>query len=105
MTGPSAKAATARCAGAIPGLFPVVDVFDTVVDVVEREYGEYGAKDFVGEQRVPYLPIDPKDVGREYESDVIRINSQSGKGGFAFLLKPVSYTHLDVYKRQGYHNA
>ena len=36
---------------------------------------------------VPYLPIDPKDVGREYESDVIRINSVSGKGGVAFVLK------------------
>lgn len=36
---------------------------------------------------VPYLPIDPKDLGREYESDVIRINSQSGKGGVAFILK------------------
>ena len=36
---------------------------------------------------VPYLPIDPKDIGREYESDVIRINSQSGKGGVAFILK------------------
>ena len=36
---------------------------------------------------VPYLPIDPRDVGREYESDVIRINSQSGKGGVAFILK------------------
>lgn len=36
---------------------------------------------------VPYLPIDPKDVGREYESDIIRINSQSGKGGVAFILK------------------
>lgn len=36
---------------------------------------------------VPYLPIDPEDVGREYESDVIRINSQSGKGGVAFILK------------------
>ena len=36
---------------------------------------------------VPYLPIDPRDVGREYESDVIRINSQSGKGGIAFILK------------------
>ncbi len=35
---------------------------------------------------VPYLPIDPKDVGREYESDVIRINSQSGKGGIAYIL-------------------
>ena len=36
---------------------------------------------------VPYLPIDPKDVGRAYESDVIRINSQSGKGGVNYILK------------------
>ena len=36
---------------------------------------------------IPYLPIDPSDVGREYESDVIRINSVSGKGGVAFVLK------------------
>lgn len=36
---------------------------------------------------VPYLPIDPKDVGREYESDVIRINSQSGKGGVGYVLQ------------------
>ena len=36
---------------------------------------------------VPYLPIDPNDVGREYESDVIRINSQSGKGGIGYLLE------------------
>jgi 2-isopropylmalate synthase len=35
---------------------------------------------------VPYLPIDPKDVGRNYEA-VIRVNSQSGKGGVAYLLK------------------
>ena len=40
-----------------------------------------------GKWTVPYLPIDPKDLGREYESDVIRINSQSGKGGVAFVLK------------------
>lgn len=42
-----------------------------------------------GEKRwtVPYLPIDPKDVGRTYDSDVIRINSQSGKGGVAYVLK------------------
>ena len=33
------------------------------------------------------LPIDPKDVGREYDSDVIRINSQSGKGGVNYILK------------------
>lgn len=36
---------------------------------------------------VPYLPIDPMDVGRTYDSDVIRINSQSGKGGIAYMLK------------------
>lgn len=36
---------------------------------------------------VPYLPIDPKDVGRNYEADVIRINSQSGKGGVNYILK------------------
>ena len=36
---------------------------------------------------VPYLPIDPQDVGREYQTDVIRINSQSGKGGIGYLLE------------------
>ena len=36
---------------------------------------------------VPYLPIDPMDVGRTYEADVIRINSQSGKGGIGYLLQ------------------
>ena len=36
---------------------------------------------------VPYLPVDPKDVGREYESDVIRINSQSGKGGVGYVMQ------------------
>lgn len=35
---------------------------------------------------VPYLPIDPADVGREYETDVIRINSQSGKGGVGYIM-------------------
>jgi len=36
---------------------------------------------------VPYLPIDPKDIGRSYDADVIRINSQSGKGGVGFILE------------------
>lgn len=36
---------------------------------------------------VPYLPIDPEDVGREYEGSVIRINSQSGKGGVGFIME------------------
>lgn len=47
-----------------------------------RKEGRSGAR-----WDVPYLPIDPADVGREYESDVIRINSVSGKGGVAFVLK------------------
>ena len=36
---------------------------------------------------VPYLPIDPRDLGRVYETDVIRINSQSGKGGISYILE------------------
>ena len=36
---------------------------------------------------VPYLLIDPKDIGREYEGDIIRINSQSGKGGIGYILE------------------
>jgi 2-isopropylmalate synthase len=45
---------------------------------------------------VPYLPIDPKDVGRSYEA-VIRVNSQSGKGGVAYVMK--SEHHLDLPRR------
>jgi 2-isopropylmalate synthase len=45
---------------------------------------------------VPYLPIDPKDVGRSYEA-VIRVNSQSGKGGVAYVLK--NEHHLDLPRR------
>ena len=36
---------------------------------------------------VPYIPIDPKDIGRTYDADVIRVNSQSGKGGIGYLLE------------------
>ena len=46
---------------------------------------------------VPYLPIDPKDVGRSYEA-VIRVNSQSGKGGVAYVLR--SEHGLDLPRRQ-----
>ncbi len=45
---------------------------------------------------VPYLPIDPKDVGRSYEA-VIRVNSQSGKGGIAYMMK--NEHHLDLPRR------
>ena len=44
-------------------------------------------KDKNAKWTVPYLPIDPVDVGRTYDSDVIRINSQSGKGGISYILK------------------
>ena len=45
---------------------------------------------------VPYLPIDPKDIGRSYEA-IIRVNSQSGKGGMAYLLK--ANHNLDLPKK------
>jgi len=45
---------------------------------------------------VPYIPIDPVDVGRSYE-DVVRVNSQSGKGGVAYLLK--AEHNLDLPRR------
>ncbi|NIY65329.1 2-isopropylmalate synthase [Streptomyces malaysiensis] len=48
------------------------------------------------EWAVPYLPIDPKDVGRSYEA-VIRVNSQSGKGGIAYVLK--NDHNLDLPRR------
>ncbi len=51
-----------------------VDAREHGVDVSDHTWG------------VPYLPIDPKDVGRSYEA-VIRVNSQSGKGGVAYVLK------------------
>ena len=54
---------------------------------------------------VPYLPIDPKDVGREYETDVIRINSPSGKGGIGYLLEHQFGYVLPAQMREdvGYH--
>ena len=54
---------------------------------------------------VPYLPIDPSDVGRVYEADVIRINSQSGKGGIGYILE-TQYKHVLPPKMRevfGYH--
>jgi len=55
-------------------------------DALEAEAAAAGHP--IGEHTwgVPYLPIDPKDVGRSYEA-VIRVNSQSGKGGIAYVLK------------------
>ena len=54
---------------------------------------------------VPYLPIDPADVGRVYEADVIRINSQSGKGGIGYILETQFKLVLPPKMREtfGYH--
>ena len=54
---------------------------------------------------VPYLPIDPSDVGRVYETDVIRINSQSGKGGIGYIME-TQFNHVMPPKMReafGYH--
>ncbi len=48
---------------------------------------KYRAKKNLKEWNVPYIPIDPKDIGRTYDADVIRVNSQSGKGGIGYLLE------------------
>ena len=63
---------------------------------LERDASAAGraANDFTW--AVPYLPIDPKDIGRSYES-VVRVNSQSGKGGVAYIMK--SEHQLDLPRR------
>ncbi len=48
---------------------------------------EWREKKHLDKWTVPYLPIDPHDVGRQYDADVIRINSQSGKGGVGYILQ------------------
>lgn len=47
----------------------------------------YRAKNKLHEWSVPYIPIDPKDIGRTYDADIIRVNSQSGKGGIGYILE------------------
>ncbi|MBQ9121669.1 MAG: 2-isopropylmalate synthase, partial [Clostridia bacterium] len=48
---------------------------------------KYRSKNGLHQWNVPYIPIDPKDIGRTYDADVIRVNSQSGKGGIGYLLE------------------
>ncbi len=48
---------------------------------------KYRTKNKLHEWSVPYIPIDPTDIGRTYDADVIRVNSQSGKGGIGYLLE------------------
>ncbi|MBQ1332213.1 MAG: 2-isopropylmalate synthase [Lachnospiraceae bacterium] len=49
---------------------------------------------------VPYLPINPKDIGRNYDADVIRINSQSGKGGVGYILERNFGLHIPKEMRE-----
>jgi len=72
------------------------DAINKGLDALRNEADRAGSAldDFPWE--VPYLPIDPKDVGRTYEA-VIRVNSQSGKGGVAYIMK--SEHQLDLPRR------
>ncbi|WP_329457975.1 2-isopropylmalate synthase [Streptomyces sp. NBC_01497] len=65
-------------------------------DALEADAAAQGVTVDRMQWNVPYLPIDPKDVGRSYEA-VIRVNSQSGKGGIAYVLK--NEHHLDLPRR------
>lgn len=66
-------------------------VGDLVFTAFSGSHQDAIAKGFAAQQadapwRVPYLPIDPQDIGRTYDS-IVRVNSQSGKGGIAFVLQ------------------
>ena len=66
----------------------------TVAGSGDADQAGVAVEDFTWQ--VPYLPIDPHDVGRSYEA-VIRVNSQSGKGGVAYIMK--SEHGLDLPRR------
>jgi 2-isopropylmalate synthase len=65
-------------------------------EALERDAAAAGVPVQRYEWGVPYLPIDPRDLGRSYEA-VIRVNSQSGKGGVAYIMKEEH--HLDLPRR------
>jgi 2-isopropylmalate synthase len=62
------------------------DAIKKGLEDLDRQAAERGVPVSELDWEAPYLPIDPKDVGRTYEA-VIRVNSQSGKGGVAYILK------------------
>ncbi|MGQ0465747.1 MAG: 2-isopropylmalate synthase [Sporichthyaceae bacterium] len=72
------------------------DAINKGFDWMARDAAEAGVAVDEFRWAVPYLPIDPKDVGRTYEA-VIRVNSQSGKGGVAYIMK--TEYHLDLPRR------
>jgi 2-isopropylmalate synthase len=72
------------------------DAIKKGLEWMERDAAAAGVEVADFRWAVPYLPIDPKDVGRSYEA-VIRVNSQSGKGGVAYIMR--TEHHLDLPRR------
>src|SRR5690606_12038558 len=72
------------------------DAIKKGLEDLDRQAAERGVPVCELAWEAPYLPIDPKDVGRTYEA-VIRVNSQSGKGGVAYILK--AEHNLDLPRR------
>ena len=61
---------------------------------------KYRKKNNLHQWTVPYIPVDPKDIGRTYDADVIRVNSQSGKGGIGYLLEQTYGYNLPAKMRE-----
>ena len=61
---------------------------------------KYRSKNKLHQWNVPYIPIDPTDIGRTYDADVIRVNSQSGKGGIGYLLEQTYGYNLPAKMRE-----
>ncbi|MDT7616905.1 MAG: 2-isopropylmalate synthase [Pseudonocardiales bacterium] len=72
------------------------DAINKGFDAMRADAAEAGVDVDQYRWEVPYLPVDPKDIGRSYEA-VIRVNSQSGKGGVAYIMK--SEHQLDLPRR------
>ncbi len=72
------------------------DAINKGLDWLGRDAAEAGVEVDAFAWGVPYLPVDPKDLGRTYEA-VIRVNSQSGKGGVAYIMR--SEHHLELPRR------
>ncbi|RKU45391.1 hypothetical protein DL546_004317 [Coniochaeta pulveracea] len=62
-------------------------------DAIKKGFATRANKEYDDHWQIPYLPLDPKDIGRDYHA-VIRVNSQSGKGGAAWIIQ--QYLHLDL---------